>query len=61
VQKQIVALLFSVLLGKIDQLQFFFFHFYSFALEKKGSNSKNSEPETGVAMEIWTSSNNSSC
>jgi hypothetical protein len=36
VQKQIVALLLSVLLGKIDQLQIFFFHFYFFVLEKKG-------------------------
>jgi hypothetical protein len=30
-------------------------------LKRRGSNSKNSESETGVAMEIWTSSNNSSC
>jgi hypothetical protein len=36
VQKQIVALLLSVFLGKIDQLQIFFFHFYFFVLEKKG-------------------------
>jgi hypothetical protein len=36
VQKQIVALLLSVLLGKIDQLQKNFFYLYFFVLEKKG-------------------------
>jgi hypothetical protein len=45
---------------KLTNFKFFSFTSTFLFLKRRGSNSKNSEPETGVAMEICTSSNNSS-